>query len=61
MALFVTSLAVLVEYRLVTERLMETGQQHKGTRRLHFARAMHSRHPLPADRQCSLSSACRGI
>jgi len=28
-------------------------------RRLHFVRAVHSRHPLPADRRCGLSSTCR--
>jgi len=31
----------------------------EGNRRLHFARAVHSRHPLPADRRCCLSSTCR--
>jgi len=35
-------------------------QRHKqGNRRLHFARAVHSRHPLPAHRRCDLSSTCR--
>ena len=27
--------------------------------RLHFTRAVHSRHPLPGDRQCGLLSTCR--
>jgi len=34
-------------------------QQQQGNRRLDFTRAVHSRHPLPADRRCSLSSTCR--
>jgi len=31
----------------------------KGNRRLHFTHAVHSCHPLPANRQCGLSSTCR--
>ena len=33
--------------------------QEQGNRRLHFAHAVHSRHHLPADRRCGLSSTCR--
>jgi len=33
-------------------------QVSQGNRRLHFARAVHSRYPLPADRRCGLSSTC---
>jgi len=38
-----------------TDELMHTKQ---GNIRLHFARAVHSRHPLPTNRQCGLSSTC---
>jgi len=31
----------------------------QGNRRLHFARAVHSRYPLTVDRRCGLSSTCR--
>jgi len=31
----------------------------QGNRRLHFARTVHSCHPVPADRQCGLSSTCQ--
>ena len=34
-------------------------QVTQGSHRLHFARTVHSRHPLPADRRCGLSSTSR--
>ena len=35
-------------------------QLQQDNRRLHIARAVHSRHPLPGDRRCGLSSCAGG-